>query len=276
MLSGELKSVLYNSDDRYNYILCNTEEDSKRERLYFDVLLEKRIDGLIISPAGGNSDYAATLIGEGLPIVCVDRSFQGVEADTIGVDNREAARKLVTHLIGMGHRWIVALRAKINANTIDERIEGYRDALVASGLAYDPSDVAESLSDIDSACKVGHALLTPRPLPDAVFCTNNFMTLGMMRAIAQEGFACPRDIAVAGVDDFPWTTGFLPRLTAIAQPAHAIGREAALVLLDRIAKRRTGPAIKLVLPTVLHVRNSCGAGRAVSGRAPDLADGLRA
>ena len=80
------------------------------------------------------------------------------------------------------------------------------------------------------------------------------MTLSAMRAISEMELRCPADIAVAGIDDLPWTAGFRPRLTVIAQPARAMGSEAARLLLDRIAKRRTGPPLRWVLPIKLHVR----------------------
>ena len=95
----------------YNFILCNTEESRDKERMYFEVLQQKRVDGLILAPAGGNADKIREMITQGLPLVCVDRELAGVEADTIVVDNRAAARTLVTHLINVGHRRIAALRA---------------------------------------------------------------------------------------------------------------------------------------------------------------------
>jgi LacI family transcriptional regulator len=116
----------------------------------------------------------------------------------------------------------------------------------------------ESASDVDNACRIAIELLQSDRRPDAIFCTNNYMTLGAMRAIAEIELRCPADIAVAGIDDLPWTAGFRPRLTVIAQPSRAMGRKAARLLLDRIAKQRTDPPVRWVLPTELHVRESCG------------------
>ena len=82
-----------------------------------------------------------------------------------------------------------------------------------------------------------------------------------MRAIAEMGLCCPADVAVAGIDDLPWMAGFWPRLTVVAQPGRAMGREAARLLLDRIAKRRTDAPVRMVLSTELHVRDSCGANK---------------
>ena len=159
-----VEDVVHRDAGSYNFILCNTLESREKERTYFDVLSQKRVDGLILASAGGNDEAVRDMIAGGLPLVCVDRELEGVKADTIVVDNRAAAQTMVRHLI-----------------------------------------------------------------------------------------------AVAGIDDLPWTAGLRPRLTVIAQPGRAMGREAARLLLDRIAKRRTDPPVRWVLPTELHVRESCGA-----------------
>ena len=254
-----VEDVVHQDAGRYNFILCNTEESFEKERMYLEVLSQKRVDGLILAPAGGNAQAIRNLVAEGLPLVCVDRELEGLEVDTIVVDNREAARTLVRHLIVMGRRRVAALQARLTANSIDERVGGYHDVLSEAGLPPKAAIVAVSDSTIDSACATARALLAKRPRPDAIFCTNNFMTLGAMRAVAEMGLICPDDVAIAGVDDLPWTAGFKPRLTAVAQPARTMGREAATLLLNRIAKRRTDGAARIVLPTELHIRKSCGA-----------------
>jgi LacI family transcriptional regulator len=131
--------------------------------------------------------------------------------------------------------------------------------LSQAGLKLDPRHVVKAPSNIPAAEIAGKALLDVSPRPDAVFCTNNFMTLGMMQAVIDRGLRCPEDIAVAGFDDFPWAAAFRPRLTVMAQPAYEIGREAATLLFDRISGRRTGAPVQMVLNTRLIVRDSCGA-----------------
>jgi LacI family transcriptional regulator len=255
-----VEDVVHRDAGGYNFILCNTAESRDKERMYFEVLQQKRVDGLILAPAGGNADTIRDMIAQGLPVVCVDRELAGVEADTIVVDNREAARTLVTHLIDVGHRQIAALRARLDANSIDDRMSGYLDALGEAGLSPPADAVRESASNVDDACATAIDLLIAKPRVEAIFCTNNFMTLGAMRAIAEMGLRCPDDVAVAGVDDLPRSAGFRPRLTVISQPGREMGREAARLLLDRIAKRRTDAPVRWMLPTRFHVRESCGAG----------------
>lgn len=245
-------------DSRINYILSNTDEDSHKERLALDVLLEKRVDGLVIAPAGGNQSYLADAARR-IPMVFVDRMLPRVEADAVLVNNLGATRRILDHLIGLGHRRIALLKATLHANSIEERVTAYRQALAENGLEFDPALVYESPSTIADACAVGSRILAGAPRPDAVFCTNNFMTLGMIRAVHEKGLRCPEDIAIAGFDDFPWADSFNPQLTTIAQPGFSMGEEAIRLLIDRMSKKRTGPAIRVVLEADLIIRESCGA-----------------
>lgn len=267
-----IENAIQSIDPELNIILSNTDEDARRERLYIDVLMEKRIDGLILAPAGGNESYLADLVGRPFPTVFVDRALPRVDADAVLVDNRAGARRLVEHLLGIGHRRIAVLRATLHATSIDDRIAGYCDALAQAGIALEPSLTIDSASEIGAAFEAGRKVLALDRLPDAVFCTNNFMSLGFIRALHAEAFRCPEDISVAGFDDFPWADSFHPQLTAIAQPAFAMGEDAVRLLVDRMSKRRTGRGIQLMLGTELRIRESCGAGFAPRARRAAAAD----
>ena len=244
--------------EKLNLILCNTEEDAARELLYLDVLMEKRIDGLILAPAGGNVAYLEALVARGFPLVFVDRSLPSVAADSVLVDNLAAATALVAHLIARGHRRIAVLKATLHASSISERVQGYAAAMAVAGLDFDAGMIVESASSIDAAFEGGRAILALDPLPDAVFCTNNFMTLGMMRALNEQGLRCPQDMAIAGFDDFQWADAFRPRMATVAQSGYDQGCAAARLLHDRITKVQTGPAVHLVHGTALNIRESSG------------------
>jgi LacI family transcriptional regulator len=262
-----IESAIQKIDPAFNYILSNTDEDAGRERKCIDVLLEKRIDGLILTPAGGNEAYLCDLVARPFPVVFADRALLGVDADTVAVDNVSASREIMQHLLGLGHRRIALLQARLDITSINDRLTGYREALHAAGLPFVPGLVVKSRSEVAAAVEAGREILAIDPLPDAVYCTNDFMTLGMMRAIHAAGLNCPHDIAVAAFDDFLWADSFRPRLTAIAQPAFAMGESAVRLLIDRMSERRTGRGAHLTLSTELLVRESCAA--AIPGRQRD-------
>lgn len=253
-----IEEAIHVADDRHTLILCNTEENAEKERVYLDLLQEKRVDGIIAVPVGGNHALFRAMIEADLPVVCVDRTLSGVSCDAVVLDNREAARKAVAHLLALGHRRIAMLRADQRTDAMDDRAAGYCDALKARALPLDPGLVFESESRIASARRVALELIDAGPLPDAVFTTNNFMTLGLMRALAERGLSCPENIAIAGFDDFPWATAFRPRLTVVSQPSYLMGQEAVGLLFDRMNKRRNGSVVKMVLSGELLIRESCG------------------
>ena len=251
-----IEDCVHTRGKTFNILLCNTEETDERERRALDMVLEKRIDGIIIVPTGGNAEMLQDLVDGGLPIVLADRHLAGLQADAVIVDNRAASFAITDHLIRLGHRRIGALTANLDANSIRDRIAGYRDALASAGLPSDSSLMVDSHSSINAAVEASFALLDLRPAPTALFGTNNFMTLGLVRAVLERGLRCPDDISIVGFDDFPWAASFQPRLTVVEQPSFTIGQEAAGLLLDRISRKRQGPSVTVTLRTRLIVRDS--------------------
>jgi LacI family transcriptional regulator len=254
-----VEDAAHQRDERYNLLLCNTEENAGLERRAIDLVLERRIDGIVIAPAGGNEAILRELVDDGLPMVFGDRVLRDVPADSVVSNNFEAAAQLTRHLISLGHRRIGLLEADLAASAIHDRIAGFGAEMARAGLPVDPSLIVNSPSSIAAVVTSAMKLLDLDQRPDAVFCTNNFMTLGLIQAMLERGLQCPEDMAVAGFDDFPWAAAFRPRLTVISQPAYEIGREAAMLLFDRISGRRTGPTVQMVLNAKLIVRDSCGA-----------------
>ena len=253
-----IENTIHALPDRLNVILCNSEEDEARERELLDILMEKRVDGLIIAPAGGNLAYFEALGAEGPPLVFVDRVLPKVAADTVTISNLSASEEAVRHLIERGYERIAVVRASLQASSIEERVEGYRRALAKAGRQIQPEWVLESASNIDAAHDAGRKLLSLSPRPDAVFTTNNFMTLGLVRALNEAGLSTPDDIAVVGFDDFQWAEAFRPRISAIAQSGYAQGVEAARLLSARISKTESGPPVHRLIETKLIVRESSG------------------
>jgi LacI family transcriptional regulator len=256
-----IEDRVYGREGGFNIILCNSDEHPDRERMYLDVLQERRVEGLIIVPAGGNEAYIEELVLSGLPIVFADRFLEGVDADAVLVDNIDGAYRVTKHLADAGHRRIALLSAALAAVSMEERVEGYRRALEAAGLRFDPALVHSSRSSMEDARQAGHVLLDAPDPPTAVFCASNFMTLGMIQALSERGLRCPDDLAVAGFDDFPWAAAFSPRLTVLAQPAYSLGTEAVDLLFGRIEHSRIGRPVRKVLKGELIVRDSSASPR---------------
>ena len=254
-----VEDAVYGANKGYNLVLCNTDEDPSKERLYLDVMLEKRIDGLIMAPVGGNRGILAGLIDDGFPVVFVDRVLPDLLADSVSVDNRKAAFGLISHLVSLGHRKVAVMHAELTATSIDERLLGYREALEAADIQVDSAILFHSGSSIADACNASLAFIDSAKGVSAIFCTNNFMTLGFLQAMNERGLRCPEDVAVVGFDDFPWATSFRPRLTVVAQPASDIGKESVRLMLSRLEAGAPVEPVRCVLDGKLMVRESCGA-----------------
>jgi DNA-binding LacI/PurR family transcriptional regulator len=144
-----------------------------------------------------------------------------------------------------------------------ERWRGFRDALEAEKLSFEPELVVEGDYRIESGFRVGHALLSHRP--DGVYVANHLMTVGFLKASEEMGLRCPEDYGLVSFDDYPWLGVFRPRLTTVELPKHQLGSEAAELLIRRIEGDDSAPVL-LKLQPELRIRETCGFGLFVSGK----------
>ncbi len=256
LVRGAEDAALKNS---YLLITFNTDDNVEREKRVLSVLRQRRVDGvlLVVAPNAGDDGHIRGILDSGMPIVCLDRLPAGIEVDSVSVDNVAGARDCVRHLISMGHRRIAILTGPKAVQTAAERLQGYQEALIQAGIPADPGLVLEGDFRSESGYRLGRALLAGSDRPTAVFVCNNMMALGLLRALAELGLNCPRDVAIASFDDFPLAEAFQPRMTAVAQPAYSIGYRGAELLIARIEGRPAEPRpSRIRLATQLLVRES--------------------
>ncbi len=244
----------------YLVLLCNSNERSEREEAHLRMLRTQRIDGLILAPTGAVSMNRASLLAQlEVPVILVDRAMEELGYDAVVLDNRSAGFEATRHLIGCGHQRIGLVNGPAVLRTAAERLAGYREALLASGLSFDPSLVRDAGFRKQPAEQAMAELLSLPEPPTAVFATNNLMTIGVVKALADRRLSCPEDVSVIGIDDLPWTDAVSPRLSAIAQPVRAMGKAALALLMRRLAGTLAGPGTTTVMPPRLVIRCSCGA-----------------
>lgn len=238
----------------YQLILSNSNEKIDNERQQIDMFKNQMIDGLIMAPTYGDHSYLKELADQ-LPIVFIDRKPAGIESDCVLVDNYRGTYKAVNLLIRKGHTNIGYISGPLGLTTSDERLQGYKDALLENNLPYD-----ESLMIMDGASlelgKKAMACLLEQSDCTAVMIANNILTLGSMIMLNEMEKEIPRDIAVIGYDNHEWTQATNPPLTVIKQPIHEIGEKAAELLLARLEqpeKEKTS----ISLPSSLEIRGSC-------------------
>lgn len=245
-------------ENGYNVILCNTDEEPAKETQYLRILMEKRVDGIILATTAGSRQAVRDVRWRRIPLVLFDRELTGVAADTVKVDSVLGGRLATEHLLRLGHRRIAIIHGPVVRSTGAERLQGYLAALEAAGVAPFPELIREGNFKQDSGRELTRELLRVSPPPTALFCTNNLMTVGALQALRERGVRIPADLSLIGYDDMEWWTLTDPPLTTIGQPVYALGCEAMRLLLDQIgAKGRRRPR-RVVLKPELLIRESGG------------------
>jgi LacI family transcriptional regulator len=245
----------------YHVILCNTQGDLERERGYLEDMLAFQVEGVLIAPVGHRSrSHLRMLTRNSVPFVLIDRSVDGYDGDLVHGDSVAGARKLVEHLIALGHQRIGMITETDDVSTARDRVRGFREALEGAGIAYRPELVAESSAiDVQAAHDATLTLLDLPEPPTALFAVNNIAVVGVAEAARERGLGIPEDLALVCFDDIEHASRFYPFLTVMAQPAETFGTIATQLLLDRLSGRVSERRRIVVLPADFVVRESCGA-----------------
>ncbi|KIZ18489.1 LacI family DNA-binding transcriptional regulator [Streptomyces natalensis] len=240
----------------YSLVIGNAGERPAQQDDYIRTLLDRRIDGLLVSSAGTGSAMLAEVVGSGTPLVLLDRSVPGIDAPCVRADGRAAMSDLAAHLAALGRRRPAIIVAPAGTPTGEERLGLFRGALAAHGIDL-PDERVGAAPDLQhtGGRRVMSALLDLPQRPDMVLATDNLMALGAMDELKARGLRVPDDVALVSYDDVPWFAHTDPPLTVIAQPTRELGRVAVHTLLERIERR---PADSVLLPARLVTRHSCG------------------
>jgi LacI family transcriptional regulator len=242
----------------YLTLLLASERDRDSEARELAMMKSRSIAGILIVPSSPDSVGQLKDVRErGVPVVMLDRTFPGLDAAVVMVENEKGAKKAVFHLLEHGHKNVFCVGYDSQFNSIGLRIGGYQKAMIEAGLKPELY-IAE---DAAAICpRLIKRLRSTKP-PTALFTLNNVTTINVLQALQRENIQVPQDLAVVGFDDFELAPLLSVPLTAVRQPAAELGRTAAHLLLDWIRsknteKRPVNPHI--VLPTELIIRRSCG------------------
>ncbi|MYW78428.1 transcriptional regulator, LacI family [Streptomyces sp. LaPpAH-199] len=239
----------------YSVIIGNADERPDLQDHHVRTLIDRRIDGLLVSPADGGTPLLRDVALSGTPMVFVDRWIPGIDIPVVRADGTGAVRDLVAHLHGLGHRRLAIIAGPAATTTGDERVETFRGALRDHGLALPDAYIGQGDFQAASGRRATERFLELAEPPEVVFAADNLMALGALDAIRARGLRVPDDIALAAFDDIPWFVHTGPPITAVAQPTADLARAAVRALADRI-EGRTPQSV--TLPARLVVRRSCG------------------
>jgi LacI family transcriptional regulator len=236
-------------------ILCNSDDNPDKQRGYLRVLLEKRVDGLIVSSVGGDPGLDGGLAGVRTPMVAVDRELEGVEADLVRVDHELGGYLATRHLLELGHRHIACIHGPAQTSVARLRLGGYERAMAEANIDIQPHWVTGSDYTSPGGYAAAVKLLEYDP-PTAIFAGNDMIGIGVLRAAAERNIRVPRDLSVVGFDDIEMSRYVYPALTTVGQSIMKLGESAAQMLLRRISESYQGVIEQRVVPPSIVLRES--------------------
>jgi len=238
-------------------LLCNATDDPRRELAYINLLLERRVDGIIVAASRVGARHAALLERAPVPVVLINSEAPRSSLPAITSDNRAGGRQAAEHLINLGHRLIGHITAPRTNAAAAARLLGVRDAMRSAGMDPDQLAVAEGDGHVAGGERAMWELLGRTLAPTAVFYYNDLTAIGAIRAVARSGRSVPKDISLVGFDDIELAQWTDPPLTTIAQPKQEMGAWAfARIAISDDGGGRAARTGTVRLPTSLVVRAS--------------------
>lgn len=232
----------------------------QRGETVFSVLSPARADGaVILLTKSDESQFAGRAFS--LPVVMVNHMIEGVQADFVVADDRQAVYRATKHLIDLGHRSMAYLAGPPGYYATVQRLAGYRECLVDHGITFDDELVASGQMDKEGGYDAMTQLLG-RGIPfSAVFCHRDAMALGAISALAERDLKVPEDVAVVGFDDDVFAELVTPSLTTVRKPRGLMGSMAGRILLQRIEGALPDEPVVFPLRSQLVLRQSSGSSR---------------
>lgn len=256
---AELARGIEDNCERNGYcvILCNSDDNPQKQRNYLRMLLEKRIDGLIVASVGEDADLLDSLSTVRTPMVVVDRALEGVDADLVCIDHEQGGYLATRHLLALGHRDIACISGPAQTCSAKMRLAGFQRALAEAGVSLRAGRVVASdftsLGGYDAAAK-----LLDEQRPTAIFAANDMIGIGVLRAAAERNIVVPSELSVIGFDDIQISQYVFPALTTVGQSIRELGERAAELLLRRIAEPTPLATEQRIIAPSIVLRESTG------------------
>ena len=242
---------------QYQLMLSLFTANTDRQEIYQRILRSGYLDGAIVASASLDDPLISDLLRDRIPFVSVGR-YPNKPVHYVDADNVNGARMAVEHLIRLGHRRIATITGPLDMIAGQDRLSGYRQALEARGIPVEEELIVEG-DFTEASGTVGMQRLLPVS-PSAVFVASDMMAIGALKALRQADRQVPQDIALVSFDDIPIASAIEPALTTVRQPIERMGSMAVEVLLTVLeaSSEEEAPAQRIVLPTELVIRASCG------------------
>ena len=224
--------------DRHGYsvFLANSNADPKRELDVVRSFRERRVDGILVAASRVGAKYIPHLRKLQIPIVLINNQQPGEFINSVSIDNLEAAKVIVGHLVALGHRQIAYIGDENGDQSDRERCLGYRETLKKAGIPVKRDFLIQAVPGPEGGEEQMSRLLELPTRPTAVFCYDDLLALGVLKAIRRAKLDIPADISVVGFDDVFVSSYTYPPLTTIRQPMKAMGHRAMAILLELLSR----------------------------------------
>jgi LacI family transcriptional regulator len=240
-------------------ILCNSDDQERKEKRYLELLEEHRVHGVLITPVTGAGPRLARLQRRGIPVVLVDSRSPSYGQCSVAVNDVLGGDLAVSHLIAAGHERIAYISGPPVVRQVADRHEGALLAMRRAGRDDQDLEVIEADGlNVAAGQKAGAqiAALPARDRPTSVFCANDLIALGILQEMTRNRIGVPEDISIVGYDDIDFAAAAVPPLTSVRQPRLQLGRTAARLLLDEAADGETHQHRQVIFEPELVVRQS--------------------
>lgn len=250
------------SEAGYNLMICSSDESEEKELKLIEMLVNKQVDGIILSSTLDTTDHVEGLQNENFPLVLIDRIYDGIDTHSVVVDNKSGAFEAVEHIIQNGHKKIAALIiSPSHISTQVNRLDGYKEALKKYSIPVNPyyqkviqrEDIYKNVSQLLMEWKNDHMM------PTAIFVSNNQIAIGCLEAIREMGWSIPRDLSIVSFDDIDLFRLYSPPITSVIQPINSIAKNAVEILLGELKIKDSVDQVEKVhklLQTNIVIRNS--------------------
>ena len=242
-------------EKNYHIILANTQRDYQKEEEAINLLLAKRVDGLLITPVQDRNDDIKKLIEANIPFVIVGRDFENIEVDAVYNDEVKGGFFATEYLIKKGHKRIAFINGFLHKSPAQGRLEGYKKALKEHGIPLDDMMVSVGDIDVEDGYERTKQMLEKNLDFTAIFAYNDMMAFGAMQAVKEKGLRIPEDIGLVGYDDISFSSLISPSLSTIRLKKQELGTESVKLLLSRINGSREKMK-KIMLNVELIVRGT--------------------
>lgn len=240
-------------------VIVGSAESEDRENRQLRLLMEQRVQGILLSPVGENVPMLDKLDRQGTPVVLLDRGSRTPGRSSVAVDDVLGGRLAARHLMDLGHRDLVYVGGPESIRQVRDRRTGALDAVAESASTRMTTVWSSSLS-IDAGARAAAQIVALDTPPTGVVCANDLLALGVLQECVQRGIRVPEELAIVGYDDIDYAAGAAVPLTSIAQPRAELGQAAAELLLEQVASPETHEFRQLIFSPSLVVRGSTDPG----------------